>query len=200
MMARAIVTTLTAVALLCPAPPAAAFDADQVFAKGTFLLSVEGGGGEQHNLEDQRVQTGLDFWNTGVRLGWLPFGPSLSGVLHGALELGLEPYYQRYVSPVDASFGGLGVDLRYHVLSLGRVVPWVELFAAAGGTDLRTREIRSTFTFLVHAGAGLSVFVTDRAALYAGYRLQHVSNGNVESPNRGFESHTGVLGVSVLFP
>lgn len=43
--------------------------------------------------------------------------------------------------------------------------------------------------------------VTDRAALYyAGYRFQHVSNGGTDRPNHGFESHPGVLGVSVFFP
>ncbi len=52
---------------------------------------------------------------------------------------------------------------------------------------------------MLWGGAGLSYFVTDRAALYGGYRFQHVSNGNTDSPNRGFESHTGVAGVSFFF-
>jgi hypothetical protein len=41
--------------------------------------------------------------------------------------------------------------------------------------------------------------VTDRTAIYAGYRWTHVSNGNTSDPNRGFESHTGVLGMSLFF-
>jgi len=47
---------------------------------------------------------------------------------------------------------------------------------------------------------GASYFLTDRIAPYVGYRIQHVSNGNTSSPNRGFESHTGVAGVSFYFP
>ena len=43
-------------------------------------------------------------------------------------------------------------------------------------------------------------FVTDRTALYAGYRFQHISNANTDSPNRGINSHTGVVGLSILFP
>jgi hypothetical protein len=43
-------------------------------------------------------------------------------------------------------------------------------------------------------GVGASVFLTDRTALYIGYRLQHISNGNTSSPNYGFESHTGSSG------
>jgi Lipid A 3-O-deacylase (PagL) len=200
MMPRLAVAALLLLAIGGLPRPARAFDSNETFAKGAFVLSVEGGGGEQHNIEDQRFQTGLEFWNAGVRFGWLPFGASFSGPLRGALEIGAEPFYQNYVSPVHAFYAGFGVNLRYHFLAFGRVVPWVELFGSAGGTDLKAREIDSTFTFLVHGGIGLSYFVTDRAAIYAGFREQHVSNGNTDQPNRGFESPGGVLGVSVVFP
>jgi opacity protein-like surface antigen len=134
-----------------------------------------------------------------VRFGWLPFNPVGSGPLYGSFEIGLEPVYQRYFEPVDAFFAGLGATFRYHFLSLGRLVPYAELAAAAGGTDLRVKEIRSDLAFMLWGGAGVSYFVTDRTALYGGYRYQHVSNGNSERPNRGFESHTGVAGVSFFF-
>jgi len=186
--------------LLLAAQPAFAFDPEQTFKKNAFVLSLEAGGGHQDNLEGQENQTGLSFVNAGVRFSWLPFGTTGSKPLYGALEVGLEPFFQRYVDPVDRTFGGLGLALRYHFLSLGRLVPYAEVFGAAGGTDLKVREIRSTFTFLVFGGVGAEVFVTDRTALYAGYRLQHVSNGNTSRPNRGFESHTGVAGVSLFFP
>lgn len=179
---------------------AGAFDAGESFRRGTVLLSIEGGHGAQSNIGNEHTQTGLEFWNGGVRLSVLPFAPILSGPFRGALEIGLEAVYQRYVDPRPAFFAGLGIPLRYHFLALGRIVPYLEAMGAAGGTDLRTREIASEFTFLVHGGAGLSVLVTDRTALYAGYRTQHVSNGNTAKPNRGFESHVGVVGVSVLFP
>jgi opacity protein-like surface antigen len=78
-------------------------------------------------------------------------------------------------------------------------VPYAEVAGFAGGTDLKVAEIRSNFTFLVFGGAGASVFVTDHTAVYGGYRYQHVSNGNTDRPNRGLESHTGVVGVSFYF-
>ncbi len=186
--------------LLLAAKPAFAFDPEQTFKENAFVLSLEAGGGQQDNLEGQANQTGLSFVNAGVRFSWLPFGTTGNKPLYGALEVGLEPFFQRYVDPVDRTFGGLGLALRYHFLSLGRLVPYAELFSAAGGTDLKVREIQSTFTGLVFGGVGAEVFVTDGVALYAGYRLQHVSNGNTSRPNRGFESHTGVAGVSLFFP
>lgn len=201
MSARSAGARLAALlAVLALAPAASAYDAQQTFQKGSLVVSVEGGFGEQDNLEGHRRQTGLELWNLGVRISVLPFGPTGSGFFYGAFEAGLEPFYVRYTDPVDASWAGLAAVFRYHFLSLGRVVPWVEAFAGAGGTDLDVREIRTDFAFVLQAGLGASLFVGDRTALYGGYRLLHVSNGNIESPNRGFEAHTGVFGVSFFFP
>jgi lipid A 3-O-deacylase len=197
-MIRRLVVGLT-VCVVLGATPAWAFDAAQTFKQGSFVVSPEAGYGEQFNMEDKHVFTGLELMNVGVRFGFLPFSPVGPGPLHGSLEVGLEPLYQRYLDPVDAFFAGLGATVRYHFLSLGRFVPYAEAAVFAGGTDLRTREIDSDFTFLLWAGVGASFFVTDRTAIYGGYRYQHVSNGNTDQPNRGFESHTGVVGVSFFF-
>jgi hypothetical protein len=190
---------LVALLILLVTSPAAAFETAEAFRQGSFVISPEVGYGQQFNLEDKRIFSDLELVNGGVRVGWLPFAPSGPGPLHGSFEVGLEPLYQRYLDPHDAFFAGLGVTGRYHFLSLGRFVPYVEGAAFAGGTDLEIREIDSDFTFLLWAGVGAAVFITDRTALYAGYRWQHVSNGNTDQPNRGFESHTGVVGVSFFF-
>jgi len=198
-MIRRLTLGLAALAVLIAAPAALAFDAQQTFRQGSFVVSPEAGYGRQFNLEDKRVFSDVEFVNAGVRVGYLPFSPLGPGPLHGSLEVGLEPLYQRYTEPHDAFFAGLGLTGRYHFLSLGRFVPYVEAAAFAGGTDLKIQEIASDFAFLLWAGAGVSYFVTDRTALYGGYRYQHVSNGNIEVRNRGFESHTGVAGVSFFF-
>jgi hypothetical protein len=190
---------VTALLMLALAPAAFAFDSTQTFHKGAFVISPEASYGQQFNLENQRVFSDIEFVNGGLRLGWLPFAPAGPGPLHGSFEVGLEPVYQRYLEPNDAFFAGLGLTLRYHFLPLGRFVPYVEGAGFAGGTDLRVREIDSDFTFMVWLGAGASFFVTDRAALYAGYRWTHVSNGNTKDPNRGFEANTAVVGMSFFF-
>jgi hypothetical protein len=176
-----------------------AFDAERIFIKGAYVLSLEAGYGEQFDAWDTAI-TGLDAVNAGIRFGLLPWGTKGSGVLKGALELGVEPFYQRFIDPVDAFFAGLGIVARYHFLPLGRFVPYVELSAAPGATDLRVREQNTDFVFLLFGGAGASFFLSDRTALYAGYRFQHISNAYIDSPNRGINSHTGVLGISVFFP
>jgi opacity protein-like surface antigen len=198
-MSRVLGALLLALGLTAAlAGPAAAFEAGQVFRKGTLVVSGEGGGGSQSNLSGG-TQTGLSLWYASARLGLLPFGTAGPGPLRGAFEVGIGPVFQRYTEPVNAYYAGLGAVLRYHFVSLGRLVPYVEAAGAFGGTDLRVREIDSDVAFWLAAGAGASVFVTDRAAIYAGYRLVHVSNGNIDTPNKGFEAHTGMAGVAFYF-
>jgi len=181
------------------AAPARAFDPAETFKQGTYVVSVEGAYGAQFNLEGFSDQSDLRFFDLGFRSSIVPFGPTGSGVFRGALEAGLEPLYQQYTEPRSASWAGLALVARYHFLQLGRLVPYAELAAAAGGGDLKVREIDSAFSFMLWGGVGASVFVSDSTAVYAGYRYLHNSNGNVDTPNRGFESHVGVAGLSYYF-
>jgi len=194
-------TIIAIVALLLAAAPAWAFDAEQTFKKGTFVLSGEGAYGWQFNSEHKRSATYVEFYDAGVRFSLLPFDTiARSSFLYGALEVGLEPLYQHYTTPKQSFWAGLAAVGRYHFLGLGRVVPYAEVGGAAGGTDLEVREINSTFAFLVFGGLGASIFVSNKTAFYVGYRYQHVSNGNTSQPNRGFESNVGVAGISFFFP
>ena len=178
---------------------ASAFDPNQTFAKGTFVFSAEGSYGEQFNLEGFSDQTNIRYWNAGLRASFLPFGAEGPGFIRGAFEIGLQPLYQRYLHPRDSFWAGLMTVVRYHFLALGRLVPYAELGGGAGQTDLRVVEIDSNISFLLWGGIGASLFVTDAAAIYAGYRYEHNSNANTNTPNRGWESHVGVFGVSYYF-
>jgi opacity protein-like surface antigen len=201
-MTRALPLALTAlvVALALPVAPAAAYDPEVTFQQGTFVLSLEGGGGVQTQGPDGHGHTGLKLWYLGARASMLPLSPFGKGSpFYGALEVGLEPIFQRYDSPVRGYWAGLTAVARYHFLPLGIVVPYLELGAGPGYTDLKVSEIRSDFAFNLFGGAGAQVFLTDATALYAGYRLVHISNGNTSRPNRGFEAHTGVGGLSFYF-
>jgi len=155
--------------------------------------------GNQFNLEGHHEFSSAQYVNGGVRLGWLPFEPMGPGPLFGAFEVGPQVLYQQYFEPKGAFYAGAGLALRYHFLSLGRFVPYVEAAGTAGGTNLKVFEIDSTFTFVVWGGLGASFFVTDQTAIYGGYRYEHVSNGNTSDPNRGLEINSGVFGVSYFF-
>ena len=121
-MTRSPLMALVALGLLLAAAPAArAYDSEQAFMQGSLVVSPEVAYGHQFNLEHKSGYTGLDFADIGVRFGWLPFKPFGPGALRGSLEVGLEPFYQQYISPKQAYFAGLGLTSRYHFLALGRL-------------------------------------------------------------------------------
>jgi lipid A 3-O-deacylase len=190
---------VAAVALMSLARPAPGYDPEETFAKGTKIFGLQVGGGAANNVEGHREVSDISFITETPRFSYLFFAPFGSGFLRSACEPGLEGWFQQYVSPSGATANGLKITARYHLLSLGRFVPYLEGTAGAGGTSLRVPEINSTFTFVLEAGAGLSFFVTDRLAVNAGYRFQHISNGHTSDRNRGFNSDSGVIGVSYFF-
>ena len=190
---------LAAMAVLSLARPAPAYDPEVTFARGTTIFGLQVGGGAANNVEGHRTVSDISFITETPRLSYLFFSPFGSGLLRSAFEPGVEGWFQQYLSPHSATAQGLKVTGRYHFIGLGRLVPYLEATAGAGGTSLRVPEIDSTFTFVLEAGAGLSYFVTDSLALNAGYRFQHISNGHTSDPNRGFNSDSGVVGVSYHF-
>ena len=190
---------VAALAVLSLVRPAAAFDPEATFARGTTIFGLQVGGGAVNNVEGQRTVSDISFITETPRLSYLFFDPFGSGLLRSAFEPGLEGWFQQYLSPHSAIAQGLKVTGRYHFIGFGRFVPYLEVTGGAGGTSLRVPEIDSTFTFVVEAGVGLSYFITDALAINAGYRFQHISNGHTSNPNRGFESDSGVVGVSFHF-
>ena len=190
---------VAALAMLSLVRPAAAFDPDATFARGTTIFGLQIGGGAANDVEGHRRVSDISFINETPRVSYLFFSPFGSGLLRSAFEPGLEGWFQQYRSPHSATAEGLKVTGRYHFIGFGRFVPYLEGTAGAGGTSLKVPEIDSTFTFVLEAGAGLSYFVTDSLAVNAGYRFQHISNGHTSNPNRGFDSDSGVAGVSFYF-
>ena len=99
-----------------------AFDVDQVLTKGTKVVSVEGA----LTHFGSRLNNGLGYvqaWNLGARFSVLPFGVTrsqlLGGMADGAVEIGLEPTFQRF-NTVHQNFAGLGLDLRYYLVHFRR--------------------------------------------------------------------------------
>jgi len=175
----------------------AAFDAEPSFAKGTWIASMQMGGGAQANIDNHF--SGITYLDFMPRISYLPFAPFGSGRYRAALEPGLEAWLEHYLAPEKANAGGMKAALRLHAIGFGRIVPYLELTAGVGATGLRVPESFSTFTFILEGGAGFSVFLKPDLSINVGYRIQHLSNGNTSKPNRGYEANSGVIGLNFFF-
>jgi len=158
--------------------PAQAYEPGGEFRKGAIVITPQIGGGVSNNVERDRRHAHVSFVNSTVRVGAIPWDPVSEGIWKGALEAGLEPWVQVYVTPSAVSEGVKGVA-RYHFLLASPIFPYIELSAGVVATSLNIREIRSDFAFVLEGGAGLGYFVREGIALTAGYRFQHFSAAGI---------------------
>lgn len=188
---------------------------EQNFQTGAAVVSVEGAfahfgsrlPGGTGQIQDFNLGARVSIFpfhpfRAGERLPWYLSGARLPRYLAGALEVGVEPLFQRF-NTQHQNFAGAGLALRYHLVGLesGRFVPWVGASVVPGGTDLNITGLRGPFMFVIQAGFGVSCFVSDSTAFYFGYNAQHVSNAWTHTPDHGLNSPYGaVFGVSRFLP
>ncbi len=95
--------------------------------------------------------------------------------------------------------GLVPLQLEYKFLNLGRTsAPFV--FAGVGGAwgDFfeGAVEISTAFEFILQTGAGVEYFFDNGTSVNFNYRLWHLSNSNIKSPNTGINAHVFSLGYS----
>lgn len=101
--------------------------------------------------------------------------------------------------PDTAYFVGLAPLLRYNFVSAGRFVPFVDAGAGISATDIRNRDLSTTYEFNLQLGAGCRWFLKDNLALLAQYRFIHLSNASTHSPNLGVNTGSVMAGITWLF-
>jgi hypothetical protein len=185
------------VALLLPTHPiwASGFDADDSFEPMGKVVSLEGD--LEHFGSDRLNSAFINAWNVGARISLLPFGvihneKVLRGLLDGAPEVGLEPTFERF-NTVHQNFGGVLLEIRYHLLDLhfGRFVPWIGGAIGPGGSDLNIGQasddtkLTGPFLALIKGEVGVTYFLDSHKAVYLGLQAQHVSNGGFNGRDLG---------------
>lgn|SRR5581483_902526 len=140
-----------------------------------------------------------------LALGTLNYGWMLTGVL------GEDHWYRGNVELLGQVFGGEQVNprrawvaegaalLRYNFATGTPCVPFAQLGAGAGGTDIGGPDLSTTFEFNVQGGLGVHYFFRRNAALTFQYRLLHLSNARIRSPNLGVNVNMFEAGVSWFF-
>jgi lipid A 3-O-deacylase len=119
----------------------------------------------------------------------------------GQVSVGAEMVYIQFQEPFLTHGLGFTPKIKYSFTAMDRIRPYAEFAGGPFWTDLAGKipEESSRFNFVLTAGFGVSYFLTDRAALNAGYRFHHISNAGTSYPNLGLNASLPFCGFSFFF-
>lgn len=128
-------------------------------------------------------------------IGTVRYGRSLGGNWSVLYEL----FGGVQVSPSNELLVGVTPFLRYHFPTGGRWLPFASAGVGLTYTTIREPDLGTAFEFNLQGGVGTHYFFQDDAAVTLEYRWLHLSNGGIDSPNRGTNTQMLMAGVSWFF-
>jgi hypothetical protein len=171
------------------------------FKFGDTELTVAGGYSLSHDTVGEDEAEHVDGFQ------FLPhFGIFLSDEhgepgIRGNFELVLEPTVVHLRTDSESGTAvGLAALARWVFTTPWVVRPYVEVGLGILGGNFDLRQTNCDVNFIIEAGPGLLWFVSERTAVTASYRFQHISNASTCSQNLGINSSLFILGVSYFFP
>ncbi len=117
------------------------------------------------------------------------------------LQLVFEPFLNSMTDPKTGVETGCSIGLRYlHPLSVSVALFTEASFAPMFLSIKSVEQGDAGFNFLDQLGAGLQYKVSERTAIFGGYRFRHISHaGLADRPNGGINSNALVAGFSWLY-
>ncbi len=140
-----------------------------------------------------------------LMLGRVGYGRILTDViggnccLRGNLEGGVELLGGGQYYPRGAYLFGLTPLLRYNIATGSRWMPFMDAGAGVSATDIGRPDLGSVFEFNLQAGAGCHYFLKQNLALTLQYRIIHLSNARIATPNLGANASLVYLGIIRFF-
>lgn len=172
--------------------------AAQGFEKGARQLGLSAGGG-----------FAVDVFGGGdehdVALAAVDYGYMLTDILSpgtwrsGALELRGEVFAGAQFQPNLAYITGLAPILRYNFVRPSKFVPFLEFGAGLAATDMDRPDLSTVFNFNLQGGGGVQYWFRPRTAVTLQYKFLHISNARIDTPDRGVNLNTFLLGVAWRF-
>ncbi len=189
--------------LLAEASAAGAQSFSKRFAKGSSSFGVQAGLGYTFDLPPGMDRTDITFLSFFPNLqrnltGLVAKDSLLRGALYWHHEAGLTWVVNSKDDDAHYLLGWSPLMVQYKFLSPRRT--WAPNLLIGGGfsmsdwKDEAERELGSDFQFLLHAGAGVEFF-RKKGSYSFNYRLFHISNSNIQSPNVGLNAHVLSFGL-----
>jgi opacity protein-like surface antigen len=181
--------------------PLTAARAQAPLAAGTKVLGLGGAISLSHDTRDDLdldTLTGLELL---PHLGYVLTDPAGPAWLHGSLAVLAEPALVHLQDDAHSSTViGASALARWIFSGTGLLRPYVEVGTGALFGETALFQTDCDVNFLLQAGPGVLIALTDRTTVTVGYRFQHISNGGVcSSYNVGINSSALYLGVSYFF-
>ncbi|MDH5762794.1 MAG: acyloxyacyl hydrolase [Nitrospinota bacterium] len=189
-------------------------DFESRFAKGQYVFGMNLGFGFSINIppvdavsdERTKIRFAHVFPHFKYNLTGIMGKSIYRGALYWVIEAGIavtvkDPSRNNQVveNAPNYQFGLVPMQFEYKFLNPER--SWAPfLFAGVGGSwgdwFQESKELATSFEFILQAGAGMEYHLDNGTSFNINYRLWHLSNSNVKSPNIGINAHIFSLGFS----
>ncbi len=175
--------------------------AEERFHSGSTELTVGGGYSFSHTTVGGSDVESVDGFQFLPHFGYFLTDEHGPGWLRGNFELLAEPTLVHLTSKSESATAvGLSALGRWLFATDWIVRPYLEAGLGVLGGQLDFRQTNCDVNYVIEGGPGVVVFLSERAAVTAGYRFQHVSNGGACDKNLGLNSSLFVVGLSYFFP
>lgn len=174
-------------------------------ASGQFVSPLGAEGGTQWsafyglgiNQGINNSAEGIHIATGGVRWSHL-WGESFGSILRGHPAVAIEFLPVMAFVEAGQTTWGVGANLLYehHFAVNGRVLPVWKLGAGFLYTNHKIPRDETRHNFSVLTALGVDFMVSERSALFLGYRFHHVSNANTGGVNPGINVHSMLFGLS----
>lgn len=132
------------------------------------------------------------------------FGIDINRFLHipethrGRLTLFVEPRFIPVLEPAGDYELGLGIGIQYVYPLLRNLFFYAAVSSGPHFISVRTEQQARGFVMDSEAGGGIYIPFGRSSALNIGYRIRHLSNGGIRTPNTGINNHFLVIGYSMF--
>lgn len=149
---------------------------------------------------NQRINNsaeGIHIATGGVRWSHL-WGENFGGILRGHPAVAIEFLPVMAFVESGQTTWGVGANLLYehHFIVEGPILPVWKLGAGFLYTNHEVPRNETRHNFSVLTALGVDLMVSERSALFLGYRFHHVSNANTGRVNPGINVHSVIFGLS----
>jgi hypothetical protein len=122
----------------------------------------------------------------------------IPGTHRGRLTFFMEPRFNPVYEPAGDYELGIGIGLQYVYPIFRHLYFYTAVSSGPHFISVRTEREARGFLIDSEAGGGFYIALGKGSALNIGYRIRHLSNGGVRTPNAGIDNHLLVVGYSMF--